>query len=200
MPALANLADQTAATSYGYGTIASGYFARASARVRGYTRQTITAATHTMVGRGPLVQLPQRPVNSITSVTDVSDVGVSDLLATDEYIVRTGGLLEVPNYGGNLSIVYTAGWATLPDELVELVCGVAARLAEVNIDVASGVQQETGGSESVTYGFDSYKAISDLSEGEKQVLDRIFPKRAGVVVMRAAQGRLAPSQTRFEVL
>lgn len=197
MPALANLADQTAATSYGYGTIASGFFARASARVRGYTRQTITSATHTLVARGPVVLLPERPVNSITSVTDVSDVGVSDLLSTDEYILRAGGLLEVPNYGGNLSIVYTAGWATLPDELIELVCGVAARLAEVNIDVASGVQQETGGSESVTYGFDSYKAISDLSEGEKQVLDRIFPKRAGVTVMRAAQGVLAPSQTRF---
>lgn len=200
MPALANLADQTAATAFGYGTISSGFFARASARVRGYTRQTITAETHTMVARGPLVQLPERPVNAITSVTDVSDVDVSDLLTDDEYILRAGGLLEVPNYGGNLSIVYTAGWATLPDELIELVCGVAARLAEVNIDVASGVQQETGGSESVTYGFDSYKAISDLSEGEKQVLDRIFPKRAGVTVMRAAQGRLAPSQTRFEII
>lgn len=197
MPALANLADQTAATAYGYGTIASGFFARASARVRGYTRQTISSVTDTVVGRAPLIQLPERPVNTITSVTDVSDPDNTVLLGSDEYTLRAGGLLEIPGYAGNVSVVYTAGWATLPDELVELVCGVAARLAEVNIDVATGVQQETGGSESVTYGFDSYNAISELTTGEKRVLDRIFPKRAGVVVMRAAQGYLPPSDTRF---
>jgi hypothetical protein len=199
MPTLANLADQTAATSYGYGTIASGFFARASARVRGYTGQTISAATHTITGRGPLVQLPERPVNTITSVTDISDPDNTSLLTSDEYTVRAGGLLEVPAYGGNLQVVFTAGWATLPDELVELVCGVAARLAEINIAVAVGAQQETGGSESVTYGFDSYNAISELSTGEKRVLDRIFPKLAGVVVMRAGRGvPLVESQTRFE--
>jgi hypothetical protein len=52
------------------------------------------------------------------------------------------------------------------------------------VAAASGVQQETAGSESVTFGFDSYKAISDLTAGEKAVLDRLFPKRANVVVLR----------------
>lgn len=197
MPVLANLADQTAATSYGYGSIASGFFARASARVRGYTGLTITAATHTVIGRGPVVQLPEHPVNAITSVTDVSDPDVSVVLTTSDYVLRSGGVLEVPQRGGNLSIVFTAGWSTLPDELVELVCGVAARLAEVKIDVATGVQQETGGSESVTYGFDSYNAISELTTGEKRVLDRIFPKRAGLVVMRAGYAGLPLSGSGF---
>ncbi len=197
MPTLANLADQTAATAYGYGTIASGMFARASARVRGYTRQQISTGTSTVTGRGPIVTLPQLPVNAITSVTDVSDPDVPVLLTDDEYQLRAGGTLEVPNYGGNLEIVYTHGWATLPDELIELVCAVASRMANSNAAAASGVQQETGGSESVTFGFDSYNAISELSKGEKAMLNRIFPPRASVVVMRAGHPVGAMSQTRF---
>lgn len=197
MPTLTALADQTAATSYGYSTIASGMFARASARVRGYTRQQISTGTSTVLARGPIVVLPQLPVNAITSVTDVSDPDVPVLLSDDEYQLRAGGTLEVPNYGGNLSIVYTHGWATLPDDLVELVCAVASRMANSNAAAASGVQQETGGSESVTFGFDSYNAIAELTTGEKRMLDRIFPSRASVVVMRAGEGARAPSATRF---
>lgn len=194
---LANLAAQADATAFGYGTISTGMFARASARVRGYTRQTITATTNTLIARGPTVLLPERPVNSVTSVTDISDPDNTVTLTDDEWVLRPGGVLETPNYGGNLSIVYTAGWATLPDELLELVCGIANRLSNILTGAASGVQQETGGSESVTYGFDSYNAISELTTGEKRVLDRIFPPRAGVVVLRSAETPLPPSDTRF---
>lgn len=178
---LANLADQTDATAYGYGTITSAMFARASARVRGYTRQTITTATSTITARGPIVQLPQRPVQTIDGVTDAENAVA---LTTDDYLLRAGGILEVPLYGGNLEIVYTHGWDALPDELIELVCGLASRLTNVNPAAGTGVQQETGGSESVTFGFDSYNAISELSTGEKRVLDRLFPPRAGVIVQR----------------
>jgi len=172
-------------------------FARASARVRGYTRQTISAATTTVSVRGPIVLLPERPVNTITSVTDVSDPAGSYTLTTDEWTLRAGGVLETPGFGGNLTVVYTSGWATLPDELVELVCGLASRLTNVVAGAAAGVQQETGGSESVTYGFDSYTAISELTTGEKRVLDRLFPPRAGVAVMTAGAGRRPMSDTRF---
>lgn len=199
MPTLANLADQTDATEYGYGTISDAMFARASARVRGYTRQAITAQTTTVTARGPVIQLPERPVNTITSITDVTDPDATIALTSDEWIVRAGGILETPNYGGNLTVVYTSGWATLPDELVELVCGVASRLTNVGTGSAAamGVQQETGGSESVTYGFDSYNAISELTTGEKRVLDRLFPKRAGIVVQVATQPRRPISELRF---
>lgn len=181
---LTNLAVQADATAYGYGTIAAAMFARASQRVRTYTGQTITASTNTVTARGPVVLLPQRPVNAITSVTADPDTDDEYELETTEFILRAGGVLETPGFGGNLEVVYTAGWATLPDTLIELVCGVASRLTQVNQAAASGVQQETGGSESVTYGFDSYNAISELSTGEKRALDNLFPKRAGVVVMR----------------
>jgi hypothetical protein len=194
---LTNLAAQADATAYGYGTITTAMFARASARVRGYTRQVITATTTTVTARGPIIQLPERPVNAITSVTDVSDPANTSALTSSEWSVRSGGILETPGYGGNLTVVYTSGWATLPDELIELVCGLASRLTNITPAVGSGVQQETGGSESVTFGFDSYNAISELSTGEKRVLDRIFPPRAGVVVQRAGAASLPVLDVRF---
>lgn len=182
---LASLATQSDANAYGYGTISDAMFNRASARVRGYVRQTVSAGTSTVTVRGPSVLLAERPVTAITSVIDeVSDPDVPYTLTAEEYILRPGGVLEVPGFGGNLEVTYAHGFATLPDELIELVCGIAARLGEVNPAAAAGVQQETGGSESVTYGFDSYNAISELSTGEKRVLDRLFPKRPSLVVMR----------------
>jgi hypothetical protein len=99
-------------------------------------------------------------------------------------VLRSGGILETPNFGGNLEVTYDHGFATVPDEVIELVCGVASRLTQINVAAASGVQQETAGSESVTFGFDSYKAISDLTAGEKAVLDRLFPRMSNVVVLR----------------
>lgn len=181
---MTNLATQTDATAFGYGTISEAMFARASARVRGYVRQTITAGTSTITVRGPIVLLPERPVNSITSIVDNSDPDNPVTLNTDQWELRVGGVLETPDFGGNLQVTYTHGFTTVPDEVKELVCNLASRLASINQAAASGVQQETAGSESVTFGFDSYKAISDLTAGEKAVLDRLFPKRAGIVVMR----------------
>lgn len=182
---MTNLADQTDATAFGYGTIATAMFARASARVRGYTRQTITADSSVVKVRGPVVMLPQQPVTSITTVKDISIPAEPYTLEAEEWVLRSGGILETPDYGGNLEVAYAHGFATVPDEVKELVCGVASRLTQINAAAASGVQQESAGSESVTFGFDSYKAISDLTAGEKAVLDRLFPKVAGPVVLRA---------------
>lgn len=197
---LTALADQTAATAYGYGTIASGYFNRASARVRSYAKArgySVDSGTYTILARGPVVVLPNRPVDSITSVTDVSDPNNETLLTTDEWTLRAGGTLETPGYGGNLEIVYVAGVSSLSDGLVELVCAIASRMANTSVTAASGVQQETGGSESVTFGFDSFTGISDLTKGELASLSRFFPQTASVVVLRGGSAPTGPSQTRF---
>jgi hypothetical protein len=184
---MADLANQTDATSYGYGTIASGMFKRASARVRLYAKSrgySVDPATYTTTVRGSIARLPNRPVRSITSVTDVEDSSDTYVLESDEWVLRNGGILETPGFGGNLSVVYLGGYATLPDEVVELVCAVASRMANTAAGAASGVQQETGGSESVTYGFDSFTGISDLTKGELASLGRMFPTLPGVVVLR----------------
>jgi hypothetical protein len=198
---LTALADQTAATAYGYGTIASGYFNRASARVRSFARArgySVDSDTFTVTGRGPSVQL-LRPVTEITSVTDVEDADNPSTLTDDEWILR-GSILETPAYSGNLTIVYDAGLTALSDGLTEFVCAVASRMSNTLAAVASGAQQETGGSESVTYGFDSYSGVSDLTKGELAALGRMFPLLPGLTVMRAGRpGAGALSQTRFTV-
>jgi hypothetical protein len=170
------LATQDDATAFGMGTISDGAFNRASARVRGYTGLILTAGSYTILARGQIVQLPQRPVVSVTTVLDDDGEDV-------EYELRAGGVLEA-QCSGNLTIEFDAGYTVLPDPLVELVCTIASRLDTVDPAAAAGVQQETGGSESVTFGFDSYNAISELTTGEKRALDKLFPKRPGVVVMR----------------
>ena len=156
------LANQTDATSFGYGTIASGYFNRASVRVNTYARSrgyTLTQDEYTVIGRGPSILLPNRPVTSITTVTD----------------------LENPDD----EVVYEAGPATVPDDVKELVCHIASRMSNTSAAAAAGVQQETGGSESVTFGFDAYSGIADLTKGELASLARLFPKIPQLVVMRA---------------
>ena len=170
------LATQADATAFGLGTISEGSFNRASARVRGYTGLNLTAGSYTTLARGQIVQLPQRPVVSVTSVVDDDGNDV-------DWVLRAGGVLQAA-CSENLTIEFDAGYTVLPDALVELVCSIASRLDSVNPAAASGVQQESGGSESVTFGFDSYNAISELTTGEKRALDKLFPKRPAVVVMR----------------
>lgn len=184
---MADLANQSDATSYGYGTIGAGYFKRASARVRRFALArgySVDSASFTVEVRGSVARLPNRPVRSITTVTDIEDADDEYVLEADEYQLRNGGILETPNFGGQLEVVYDGGLASLPDDLVELVCAIASRMANTAAGAASGVQQETGGSESVTYGFDSYTGISDLTTGEIQSLRRMFPVLPGVVVQR----------------
>lgn len=175
-----NLANQADATAFGHGTIPEGFFARASARVRAYVDQDITAGSSVLVARAPVILLPQRPV---VGVSLVKEDGV-ELEEKHDWVLRVGGVLEVPNQSGNLEIHYTHGFDPVPDQVKEVVCSIAARLATVSPDVAAGVIQETAGSESVSFGFDSYNAIAELSTGEKRMLDRLFPKRPGVVVSR----------------
>jgi hypothetical protein len=170
------LATQDDATAFGMGTISAGAFARASARVRGYTGLNLTEDTYEITARGQIVQLPQRPVIAVTSVVDDDGNDV-------DWTLRAGGVLNT-DCSENLTIEYDAGYTVLPDALVELVCTIASRLDTVDPAAAAGVQQETGGSESVTFGFDSYNAISELTTGEKRALDKLFPRRPGVVVMR----------------
>lgn len=184
MPTLDDLADQADATAYGYGTIGAGMFARASARVRRFATSrgySVDADTFTVTGRAPILLLGNRPVREVTTVTEKVD---DTELSSDEWVLRVGGTLEVADYGCNVEVVYEGGFDPLPDYVVEAVCTIASRMTNTSAAASSGVQQETGGSESVTFGFDAYTGISDLTKGELAALGSMFPQRAGVVVLR----------------
>lgn len=167
---LASVAD---AADFGL-TVTNAAIRRASARIRGYLRQQITQGTSTIKARGPVFRLPERPVQSVASVTrDGQPVAF-----TLEGSVLTVDSLDV------VTVTYSHGYTLLPDEIVELVCSVAARIEAVpaSSPLAQGVQQQGSGPFTVGYGWDSYKAQSGLTAGEKEVLDRYWPRLPQIIV------------------
>lgn len=93
----------------------------ASAKVRAYTRQQITESTSTdrVRTRNGVVRLPQRPVTAVTAVADT--------LATALDAVWDGGEQLRLYFDGYVDVTYTHGYATVPDDIVTVVAGVAAR-------------------------------------------------------------------------
>lgn len=153
---------------------------RASSRVRGYVDQQITYGMSTVVLPESNRRLPQRPVIAVTSVVDEDGAALAE--DTDWELV--GDRIET-SMRGPLTVNYSHGLAVLPDELIELVCTVAARIGNMPTELQAGVQQQGAGPYQLTYGFDSHKAASGLTQGEKDVLDRIWPRLPRTLTMGA---------------
>lgn len=177
LQALAGLDD---AVLYGFDSVESEHLMRASAFVHADAGPGLVAAetARTITARGPLIALPG-PVNSITSVTDEDGTAID----SDDWELIPGGWLQVSAgiVTGLWVIVYDQG--AVPDGVVFLVCQVAARLAASPASMAAGAQQETVGSESVTYGWDAWKGQSGLTAGEREQLRRLIPRRPKLIVM-----------------
>ena len=165
---LAPLATTLDAADFGL-TVTDDALVRASARIRGHVRQRITAGTSVVVLPESSRRLPERPVVSVESVTDEDGNTVTYYGIVGDRIV-TG-------VRGRLTVAYTHGLTVLPDELLELVCTVAARLGGMPADLVAGVQSTgtAGPFTGPTFGWDSYKAASGLTEGEKRVLAKFWP-------------------------
>lgn len=181
------LATYQDAVAFGL-TVTEESLARASARVRSHLGQRLTAETSTITARGPSVMLPERPVTAVSAVVDADGVA---LTAADDGWTLVGDVLTVPGRADVLTITYAHG-QPLTDPQLEAVCTIAARLAAVSADpvaatAAAGVQQQGAGPFSMTYGFDSYKALSGLTSGERESLDAAWPssprKRPRLIVM-----------------
>lgn len=154
-----------------------GALMRASARIRGHVGQQITRGTSTTVLPRSNRRLPQRPVVSVTSVLD------EDGVALDADAWELQGDRIVTDYQGRLTVTFEHGLSVLPDELVELVCSVAARIGGMPAELISGVQQQGAGPYQLTYGWDAHKAASGLTQGEKDVLDRYWPRLPRTIVL-----------------
>lgn len=172
---LPTLATPQDAAEFGL-DVSEGALLRASARVRGHLRQRVTSGTSTITARGPAFRLPERPVVSVESVTDADGAAVEWELS--------GSLLTVDSIG-RVTVTYAHGYASLPDELVELVCQIAARMdaAPASSALSQGVQQQTAGPFMVGYGWDAYKATAGLQAGERETLARYWPTLPQVVTV-----------------
>ena len=156
---------------------------RASARIRGHVRQQISYGTSITVLPWSNRRLPERPVVSVESVT--GEDGAALVAGTDYELV--GDRIETAR-PGRLTVTYTHGLMGLPDELTELVCTVAARMGGMPTELQAGVQSQGAGPFQQTYGWDSYKAASGLTEGEKQVLARYWPRLPRTITLGSPAG------------
>lgn len=140
----------------------------ASAAVRAYTGQQFTAGTATAERHTPIrgaVRLWQRPVNSITSVVD--DAG--DAVAYDTWF--EGDRLVGFTTTSPVKVTYTYGYATIPPDVVAVVCQIAGRAFGMTAD-SGGVTQEAIGSYSYTVGAAAAAGPLGLLPAEREVLDR----------------------------
>lgn len=174
LPSLCTVAE---AAELGY-TVSAPDLARASARMRGYSGQTITDSSSTISARAGAIVLPQQPARAVTAITR------GDETITDFELA--GQILNIGHcrIGEPVTVTYTHGFLTVPDELKDLCASIAARLAALPTGAAAGVQSESGGNESVTYGFDAFRGVADLVTAEKDRLARFFPPLPGVIALR----------------
>lgn len=165
---------------------------RASGRIRAATGQTITRATSTvhLAGFGPWL-LPQRPVVAVTSVA----ADDSARYTAGSWLLRGSTLHLCGRQWPSPTVTYTHGWAPdeIPDGLAELVCVVARRIGSIPDELQSGVQQQSAGAESMTWGMDAAIAVAGLTTGEAKALARWFPMLPRSYSMSPAP--LAPTAT-----
>lgn len=165
MPDLICTVEQAAGFDY---VVTAGKLARASARIRAYTRQQVTVGTSTALlpGPGPWL-LTQRPVRAVTAVVDADGTPVGYRLA--------GQMLHAD--GEDLTVTWDHGFTAVPDGLQEVCAQIAERLTNVPKALAEGVQQETVGG--ITQGFGAWAAggVAELTPAERAVIDRFFPRR-----------------------
>ncbi len=176
---LASVAD---AADFGL-TVTEAAIRRASARIRGHVRQQITYGTSTVVLPESDRRLPERPVVSVSSVVD--EDGATLVAGTDYELV--GDLIDTARTG-RLTVTYAHGLDALPDELLEVVCSMAFRLGAIPTALVAGTQQEGAGPWQHSYGFDSHKAASGLTAGEKEVLARYWPRIPRTITLGSPAG------------
>lgn len=149
----------------------------ASAAVRNYTRQQLTRVNDdTVVLRGTPGQalvLPERPVVSVASVSmNGVAVGTSSYQLVRDALWWGARALNTSNdvsgdagWGTTatpITVVYTHGYARVPDDLR----GVCLQLAARTLSAPVGVASESVGSYSVSYD------QASLGEFERRLLDR----------------------------
>lgn len=149
----------------------------ASATVRAYARQDFTAVEDDTVRvriKDGKLRLPQRPVTAITAVTNTDgDDIVFTWYSGDVVNVSNTGLdwfereplTTSPTY---VDVTYDHGYETIPDEVIKIVCRIAATALGSPSEEA-GVQSESIAGYSYTRGV--VAAAGGLFDEEKRELD-----------------------------
>lgn len=154
-------------------TFANRLLDMASARVRRFTRQTLTAVPGDVISIPGVwsseLHLPQIPVTAIASIT-IDGV----LLDPSEYSFTKSGLVTRRRawWGGPRSTIvvsYDHGFNPIPDDIVQIVADLVAE----QLRNPDQLQSETAGSYSVTYAGarrDTKSTSIELGDDQKDAL------------------------------
>lgn len=160
--------------------------ARASARLRREAGRPISSTTSTVRRRveGGSVMLPGGPITAVSTVVRLAEDGGATLTGW-----RWDGMEHIhciPLWCGDVNVTWTHGFATLPDELLELVCSVAVRLSatEDAAGMEAGIRSEQIDDYSVTYAAEAVQTASGLLPGECEQLAAFLGSNPGAYVVR----------------
>lgn len=173
----------------------------ASALVRSYTRLDFappTSETVVLRASAGVVRLPKTPVTAVSEVKLVGVSGLPDItLAGWTWdgidVVDVSGLerviVNLPEAANELSglpptyrITYTHGYATVPADVVAVVCGMTLRTLTAPT-MSGGVTSETIGSYSYRMADSGTGTAVTLTPSDRMVLDR-YRIRTGTVTVR----------------
>lgn len=157
------------------------YFDVASAIVRDAAGSPIsaTSSTVTLEGRGSRLQLPGGPATAVSGVS-VDGLAVTDYKLLSGALVRSCGFPD----GSEVTVTYTHGFATVPADIVDLVCRLVGQelTAMRSGDIASrGITSERIGDYSVTYS-DAETGTMCLSEYQRNRLAARFGNGGSITV------------------
>jgi hypothetical protein len=140
----------------------------ASATVRNRTGQTFVAETSTvrLRVRGTLLRLPQRPVTAVNTITAVD----GDTVGFTWHAGDTLTLSAIPAVGW-VDVNYAHGYDDVPDDIIGVVCNIAARAFGIPAD-EGGYQSETMGSYTYAVGAAAAAGAAGLLNDERAILDR----------------------------
>lgn len=206
MASLAGIAD---AARLGY-TLAAGQeeslLARATARIRRAAGQQISSMTSTVrcrVEDGTAI-LPGPPITAVASVVRLAEDGGAAVTGwrwdgrervhgISAWPLASAGFYYSHQYPqacrpADVDVTYTHGLATIPDELLDLVCSVAVRLGSSGSSDATGmeagIRSESIDDYSVTYASDVLTTASKLLPGEESALREILGMPPSAYVVR----------------
>ena len=173
----------------------------ASALVRSYTRQAFVESTDDVVVlrvAGGQLTLPQRPVTAVTKVEVIGgsealpDFTLADWLWDGIDTVRIGDgacVINLPEvwwdddgYPGTFRVTYSHGYASVPEDIVAVVCAMVLRA----YNNPQNLRSETVGSYSVTYAVPATgESLGiNLTRYERQALDKYRRKATTIKLGR----------------
>lgn len=155
----------------------------ASAAIRSYTGQTFdppAPQTIEVWPRGCCFELRGKGVTTVSATFEANPVTLQRL---GRYVWRSS-VCEGP-----LDVTFTAGWATVPAEIVAVCVSMATRAAGLDPSMAA-VQQETTGPFSVSVGAAAAQGGVGTLAGERAILDRYRIRSGPITSATWADGLL----------